>query len=460
MRYQNIKPGGQISAAKFNAAMRDLDRLVSQLNQIGGPSGRFRLMRITDPVTVGSSESKGKLSRRAVNQIYQTETDSFIDGDILRDIREEPYNLPLDQDETVLCMYHEQGGFTLPVMGPRTIRHAITVRDEDGMYPLENASDPPDTYPIKFVRLEFCERNGNNGHTLEYLQADTDLPDTWVHNLASAQTVDYTCDNELSGVPAGYIEENSDTSGADDIGIPPTGDYIPVGKIIACYCVTDQWFTVTPAVQPSSPFFMVVQDASAGYGYVIAHWLYWNAKKGYYITDQNTGDNKIYAVPAGLSSQSYAGPSTKTGDSGDPEIEGFPYYGNSDNRNIARWAKKGFVGEAKWDVKRRIWTVEKIEHVARWINFAYGGSDSYSFGQVDSNLSVTSFWGGLDPTKTTFGSGGQTNQVALVNSPDAGFAIGGQGNPTSGTAVWRDDLDNSAAWQYQVIDAGCVQGGA
>jgi hypothetical protein len=193
--------------------------------------------------------------------------------------------------------------------------------------------------------------------------------------------------------------------------------------------------------------FQVSQDTPQDQGYLTALPLAWTTN-GNYTSDQDDKELKVYDEDNLISTTS---PLHPTGGA-------FPNYGTTGPRLSSNWTKKGFRGVAYWEGNQGVWAIERVNHVARFINFSYAGpaGSSYTFGQPNTNLSVLQSWDGLDPTKTSFTpSGGgepKTNQISLVDSPDNGYTIK-SGN--KGTAVWRDDLDNSLSWQYQVIDAPC-----
>lgn len=195
--------------------------------------------------------------------------------------------------------------------------------------------------------------------------------------------------------------------------------------------------------------FQVSEDTPSGQNYLTALRLHFTGADNY-TADQNENEIQVYDAAGEISTSSPLNPTNGA----------FPNYGTTSPRTTVQWTKKGFLGDARWEGNQGVWVVEWVEHIARWINFSYGGTGAtYQFGSVDSKLSVTSFWHGLNPTVTTFtpSGGGQakTNQIVILNAPNNGFTLK---SGDSGTAFWRDDLDNSQFWQYQMIDGGRCPG--
>lgn len=207
----------------------------------------------------------------------------------------------------------------------------------------------------------------------------------------------------------------------------------------------------TAPLRPPNRPFQVAYDTPQDQGYVVALPLTWG---NVFIADGSRPTFQVYDFARTISDSS---PSASWAPKGGT-AQNFTNYGQLGTRLKSNWTKVGFLGDARWEPMSGVWVIEWVEHVARWINFSYGGSNqTYSFGQVDSNMSVTSSWHGLDPTKTSFNVSGQskTNQIAILNAPNNGFTVK---SGDRGTAFWRDDLDNSQAWQYQMIDGGRCSG--
>jgi hypothetical protein len=214
--------------------------------------------------------------------------------------------------------------------------------------------------------------------------------------------------------------------------------------------------------------FLLTQDTPQNQGYVTGMILTGGGLDGSgntqsWETESQPTDQKIYDPAFFITGGTYNGPPTPPGN--DPPQANFPSYGSSGQRLVSNWTKRGFLCRADWSRAAGQWLIVSIEHIARFINFSYGGTGkTYSFGSPDTNLSVLQYWDGLNPAVTPFtptgGSPGisdKTNQISLVNSPDGGFTIQ---SGAIGTAAWRDDLDNSKSWQYQIIDMACSTSGS
>lgn len=144
--------------------------------------------------------------RKAKVVFYEQSGDTFMANDEAEHTNvKDALGLVYDDGEKLFGFYCEQSGKFHPI-NPRTVRHAITVRDKSNNYPRQ--TDQPDTYAIKFVKLVYPEAAGRQGHTMTYL-SPTATPDAFVHNI----------------VPT-------------DLGAA----YLPQGTLVQVYNVTEQWF--------------------------------------------------------------------------------------------------------------------------------------------------------------------------------------------------------------------------
>lgn len=173
------------------------------------------------------------------------------------------------------------------------------------------------------------------------------------------------------------------------------------------------------AVLPPSPiYFKLTQDTPANQGYVTAKPLIWLQEDDKYDVVEAANEIKIYDRISATS------------------------YDNTSNQGPSNWTKKNFIGRASWTGDRGQWQIEEMQHVARIINFKFNSVFSSAVSATATCLEAID---GLNPETS-----GQP--INIVQSPDAGYT-GNTGD--KGTAFWRNDLDNSVQWQYQVFDKAC-----
>lgn len=203
---KNVKAGDIPSASEWNklvAAVRMLTREVSDKQRFS----KIKFMRLDEVMgNFGSGDESMDHDRTAIVQYYETTTRNFADtysSPETYDNVVDGLDLIYDEDELLLCLYHEQSGKYLPV-NARTVRHAQTI--DDGEYP--DSSDCPNCYPIKFIKVAYPETAGAVEPSVSFLDPDDEDPDAYVLNL--------------------FDGEDS---------------YLPAGKDIWVYNVTDQWFT-------------------------------------------------------------------------------------------------------------------------------------------------------------------------------------------------------------------------
>jgi hypothetical protein len=205
--FRRVQQGDRPSAGEWNRIIEILSRLTGGFNVHGEHYAKIRLGRTADFMGGSFSDSSYQVDRPVAFRHYDGEG-AWANSD--RDQVEngaDPLDLVYDPDEYVFLWYSEQAKKWYP-LNPRTVRHAVTCRDESNRYP--SREDRPDTYPIKWVKLTYPEVAGRNGHTLENLNSDSG-PDAFVHNIVDPDLEDA---------------------------------YIPVGTPIETYNVTRQWFTV------------------------------------------------------------------------------------------------------------------------------------------------------------------------------------------------------------------------
>lgn len=176
---------------------------------------------------------------------------------------------------------------------------------------------------------------------------------------------------------------------------------------------------LSACIPPQSFFFRLTQDTPKDQGYVTAKRLRWiDFSQSYQTLDQDD-EIKIYDRVFGLA---------------------FDGITDNDNRAPSQWTKTGFVGRAFWAADRGQWQIAEIEHVARYINFQL--TAALASGDAIADGSLVNYWGGLDPTA---GSG----KINLLTAPTQNYKAD---DGAKGAAVWRNDLDNSQEWQYQITD--------
>jgi hypothetical protein len=261
-----FKKGDILGAKRLNA----IEELIHQLaNGQGVPGAPLRIKLIqankvvgpgptaeTDSTPDGSGEeddadgsdplatfldATGTVKNYQPGNDYVDALDSAESIDNLADL----YQLPHDKDE-VFPVFGHNGQYV--ALFARTVRHAVTVQDENGDYPGNGGTG---SFPIKFIRMEYLQPGPgfdstppNSGSLLDPT-ADSDdpnlTPDAYVLNLAG-MWMEGSGDSGDSGdssnrAPHGY--GNLQTHAQPQI---------PLGTIIPVYNVTGkngrgQWFT-------------------------------------------------------------------------------------------------------------------------------------------------------------------------------------------------------------------------
>lgn len=198
--------GDQPSASEQNRIGSTLNRITSHAPTSQTRYTRVRLLRASEVLGKFTTNSTLAGDRKAKSVFYEATGDTFIANDEAEHTNvKDALGLVYDEGEKLFGFYCEQSGKFHPI-NPRTVRHAITVRDASNNYPRQ--TDQPDTYAIKFVKLVYTEAVGRQGHAMTYLNP-TAKPDGFVHNI----------------VPT-------------DLGAA----YLPQGTLIQVYNVTEQWF--------------------------------------------------------------------------------------------------------------------------------------------------------------------------------------------------------------------------
>ena len=180
---------------------------------------------------------------------------------------------------------------------------------------------------------------------------------------------------------------------------------------------TSAGLCLSACLPPQPFFFQLTQDTPSGQGYVTARPLRWIQADSRYETISTEPELQIYDRISATT------------------------YGNAPMQGPSQWTKKNFVGQAFWAADKGQWQIQEIQHVARKINFTLNAALNSGDSQVDGN--VTDKWDGLDPTVSISGV------VNLLASPTQNYAAD---KGAKGCAEWRDDLDNSNRWQYQIVD--------
>ena len=233
-KFKPMKRGDVITAVEINRMRRALERhdrvpTAGPYQAYHGdaftmtqqsPQTRIHLVRLRGDVTgiapfessssfSSLSDSSAEVTGRSASDVeavilaWSNDDQEWYETDKLVYVANpDPADFPWDEGDVLSVYFHQQSGRYLP-LPQHTIRHAVTVDDEDGYYPTE--AEEPDTYAITWVDVAYTPAAGRR---LEVVTEKDGGPHHLVHNTYAG-----------------------------------TDSYIPEGTVVPVFYQGGQWFT-------------------------------------------------------------------------------------------------------------------------------------------------------------------------------------------------------------------------
>jgi len=347
--FRQYKKGDRYSASDGNRVRESLSKLTRMDIQYPSSPHHIKMMKLDEVGgPLGDDNLSGTSPARHPDifaQFYDATAKEYQDTDpkeLWKNFTD-PYGVPWDEGEQVLCVQLHQSGQYVPVKFT-AVRHARTCVDASTEYP----DDPCTVYPIKFTVKPYTK-------------------------IAGPQTITTTTLGEALETPVDDLEDYAAVISSD-------AAYIPEGTDIVVYRVKDRWYIIPPTVAQSDlTLFELTADLPLG-GEANAVKMAWNPATTRYVS---TGE--VITVRDAFN---------------DSAVNPGAFVGSIGYRG---WAKRPAANEGMDSTpvegEQPRWPIVFLEHKAEMIAFVATEDMNEA---VASRMAVTveRFWNGKDPGST------------------------------------------------------------